>query len=164
MASKKRLLLIVIVLLLGSALTSVALGFWHKHSRLSQLQAQYEAGLRWVADRHDPFAPEASLSYSDSLLSVHSDTLRADWIKANALLRLGEETKAIPILEMLVGHGRGQEMQMILQGRDPRKSLALAWLRLGERNNCLRSHNHASCIFPIQGEGLYTDPLATQKS
>ena len=47
---------------------------------------------------------------------------------------------------------------------DFRNLLALAYLRLGERNNCLAHHNHSSCIFPIQGAGIYTDPYLTQKS
>ena len=40
----------------------------------------------------------------------------------------------------------------------------MSYLRLGERNNCVNNHSSASCIFPIQGKGIYTDPYATQKA
>ena len=33
--------------------------------------------------------------------------------------------------------------------------LALGFLRLGEQANCIDRHNAASCILPIQGEGVY---------
>jgi len=34
--------------------------------------------------------------------------------------------------------------------------LALAYLRLGEQENCLINHNSSSCIIPIEGEGVHT--------
>jgi hypothetical protein len=34
--------------------------------------------------------------------------------------------------------------------------LALAWLRLGEQQNCILNHSAASCLFPIQGDGIHT--------
>jgi len=35
------------------------------------------------------------------------------------------------------------------------KLLALAYLRLGEQQNCLQSTNAESCLFPIKGKGVY---------
>ena len=34
--------------------------------------------------------------------------------------------------------------------------LALSYLRLGEQQNCINSHNAESCILPLQGGGIYT--------
>lgn len=34
--------------------------------------------------------------------------------------------------------------------------LGVAWLRLGEVNNCIYSHGDNSCIVPIIGDGIYT--------
>jgi hypothetical protein len=36
------------------------------------------------------------------------------------------------------------------------RQLAMAWLRLGEQQNCVKLHNRDSCIFPIAGEGVHT--------
>jgi hypothetical protein len=35
------------------------------------------------------------------------------------------------------------------------KLLAIAYMRLGEQENCLGKNNSESCILPIQGEGIY---------
>ena len=34
--------------------------------------------------------------------------------------------------------------------------LALSYLRLGEQQNCINSHNAESCILPLQGGGIYS--------
>ncbi|WP_431216270.1 FG-GAP repeat domain-containing protein [Puia sp. P3] len=47
---------------------------------------------------------------------------------------------------------------------DIRRQLALAYLRLGERSNCISGHSSGSCIFPIRDNGVYTDPTASMNS
>jgi hypothetical protein len=42
--------------------------------------------------------------------------------------------------------------------RDILRQLALAWLRLGERENCVATHGPASCIFPLTGEAVHAAP------
>jgi hypothetical protein len=37
------------------------------------------------------------------------------------------------------------------------RTLALAYLRLGERINCIKDHSGQSCIFPIAGSGVHGD-------
>lgn len=37
------------------------------------------------------------------------------------------------------------------------ETLAVAYLRQGEQNNCLAMHNPRACIFPIQGDGIHQD-------
>jgi len=34
--------------------------------------------------------------------------------------------------------------------------MGVAWLRLGEVNNCVQNHGNNSCIVPIKGDGFYT--------
>jgi hypothetical protein len=41
---------------------------------------------------------------------------------------------------------------------------AVAWLRLAEVNNCIDNHGNETCIFPIQGDGIYTTTDATLKA
>jgi hypothetical protein len=43
-----------------------------------------------------------------------------------------------------------------------RSSLALAYLRLGEQENCIHMHGQHSCIFPIKGSGVHTLPPGAQ--
>jgi hypothetical protein len=131
-----------------------------------RLTALYEKALHPPRDRADIFCAEARLAYYDSLIKLSSNTphqaMSAEYMAADALLKLGEEKKAIVLLEdvlkkMNTNKGQGPE-------KDPRKLLALAWLRLGERNNCISGHGMSSCIFPIQGGGVYTDPDASRKA
>ncbi|HTI92157.1 MAG TPA: CRTAC1 family protein [Puia sp.] len=168
MIQKKIIVLTIFVLLLGSLLTAFGLGYWHKHSRLAQLRAVYEEGLHPSPSRFDIFCPEAELAYCDSLLQTgrlpagrrladHAagrDSLAIIADKVDALMKMGEEQKAIDLLTR-PGAAANPDLS---------KLLALAYLRLGERNNCLAHHNHSSCIFPIKGDGIYTDPYLTQKS
>lgn len=36
-----------------------------------------------------------------------------------------------------------------------RQTLAMAYLRMGEQQNCLSDHNAQSCIYPIRGGGVH---------
>ncbi len=56
-------------------------------------------------------------------------------------------------------------------GSELRKALAamhmqraLAYLRLAEQRNCVKHHSSQSCIFPIEGGGVHTDPDAARKA
>jgi ASPIC and UnbV/FG-GAP-like repeat len=40
----------------------------------------------------------------------------------------------------------------------------LAWLRLGERNNCLKHHNPYSCLAPIQPQGAHVERTGAEKA
>lgn len=37
-----------------------------------------------------------------------------------------------------------------------KSALAIAYMRLGEQENCIQNHNHQSCIVPIQSDGIHT--------
>ncbi len=41
---------------------------------------------------------------------------------------------------------------------------ALAWLRLGEQENCLSNHSINSCLAPIQGDGVHKLPRGSQEA
>src|SRR6185503_2676337 len=41
---------------------------------------------------------------------------------------------------------------------------ALAWLRLGEQENCLEQHNSDSCILPISDEGVHQKQTGSRKA
>jgi hypothetical protein len=42
--------------------------------------------------------------------------------------------------------------------------LGLAYLRLGEQENCIESHTASSCILPIQGKGVHTKPEGSRNA
>lgn len=108
------------------------------------------------------FAPEAKLPYMDSLLAlphVSLDQARfCNLLKANILLELGREREAIGILEALV--------KQVKVGEPPRvlKTLGVAYLRQGERANCIAKHASESCIMPIQGLGVHSDADGSRKA
>jgi len=110
------------------------------------------------------FSPEAVVEYCDSILSRHpGEDAQRDALsrKAGALLELGEEQKAIAILEGLldkVSPGEFDRRQALL------KDLALAWLRLGDRVNCINNHTAESCIYPISGNGVHRDKTGAEKA
>ena len=67
------------------------------------------------------------------------------------LLRAGQTREAIAELHIL----QAQDLSPSLRTRT-RDRLGIAYLRLGEQENCLLNHTIASCLLPIQGEGIHT--------
>ena len=49
------------------------------------------------------------------------------------------------------------------QGKVLRK-LALAWLRVGERQNCVTNHNQDSCLLPLRGGGIHVDKRGSEEA
>ncbi len=44
------------------------------------------------------------------------------------------------------------------------KDLAIAYLRLGERMNCINNHSAESCIYPIANGGIHKDKTGSEKA
>ena len=109
------------------------------------------------------FSPGAVVTYCDSVLRTSSaEDVKTNALnrKANALLELGEEQKAIDIYGDLLDKTRGNldQRQFIL------KDMAISYLRLGERKNCINMHNSESCIYPISKGGVHHDKTASEKA
>lgn len=109
----------------------------------------------------NPFTPNARLSYLDSVLSL-PDKLSGEirynnYLKALTLLEVGKEKESIRILERLAR----DDVQGALRVK---KDLAMAYLRQGERSNCIANHASASCIFPIHGPGIHRDRDGSQNA
>ena len=109
------------------------------------------------------FSPETVVKYTDSIINNSSDAYvvtNALDRKANALLQLGKEQKAIDIFQDLLGKTKGNldERQSIL------KDMAISYLRLGERLNCINMHNASSCIYPISIEGVHQNKSPSEKA
>ena len=110
------------------------------------------------------FCPEAVVKFCDSLVDHSAKkevVMQALSRKGNALLQLGEEQKAIDIFRGLLNKvppGNLEQRQFIL------KDLAISYMRLGERMNCIHMHNPESCIFPISKGGVHQDKTASENA
>ena len=110
------------------------------------------------------FSPEAKIKFCDSILNNSSNNdamLKALRDKANALLQLGDEKNAIAIFQNLLDKmsmGNLEQRQLIM------KDMAVAYLRSGERMNCIHNHTAESCIFPISKGGEHQDKTGSEKA
>lgn len=102
------------------------------------------------------FSSHEKLTYMDSLLSLPHSTDQqiryCNFLKANILLELGQEKQAIRILERLNTEDKPYEPPIV------KRSLAIAYMRQAERSNCIVNHAAESCIMPIQGIGIHSEP------
>jgi hypothetical protein len=73
--------------------------------------------------------------------------------KGNALLNLGKEQEAIDILEEIINQVLDPYVPSFVVVM---RTLALAYMRLGERQNCVAHHSVESCIIPLRGQGIHT--------
>jgi hypothetical protein len=137
---------------------------YRKHERFEKLNQLYKEGLKVAFNRENDFTPDAHIIYCDSLLALPStsadDRFAAKFFIGRDYLRLGDEKKAIDALVDVLTHTPNLPKQA---ESEVRKYLAIAYLRMGERTNCISNHSSVSCIFPIQGKGVYVDPTYSQK-
>lgn len=110
------------------------------------------------------FCPEAKVQFCDSIIENASDNNTINGAlsnKANALLQLGEEQKAIDIYQDLLAKippGDLDQKQSVL------KDMANAYFRLSERTNCIHNHTAESCIYPISTDGIHHDKTGAEKA
>jgi len=85
-----------------------------------------------------------------------ADGARVELRLANQLLRAGESAQAIEAFRSLLALAEehpetlGRALQNSL-----RSSLAVAYLRLGEQENCIDRHTLDACLLPIRGSGVH---------
>lgn len=109
------------------------------------------------------FCAEAKLAYADSIIQNTQDPaqkVKMMFYKAAALLEFGDETKSVALYEDILSRTNldtKSKNQVLL-------SLGTAYLRLGERNNCVNNHTAEACIMPIQGSGVHQDRTGSQKA
>ncbi len=73
------------------------------------------------------------------------------------LLRSGESDQALQTFESLAQSCRERGIRLPpAVDRDLQHSIAIAYLRLGEQENCASMHGQKSCIFPIHGSGIHS--------
>ncbi len=79
------------------------------------------------------------------------------------LLKLGRVDEAIEHLASAVNNRAASRLSPTVR-LDMRVYLGLAYLQAAEDQNCLVSHNAASCILPIEGAGVHSRPELARKA
>lgn len=118
---------------------------------------------KFETDASNPYATAAVLAHLDSLIAsapIGVDLFETYIKKANTLLQAGREIPAVHILDSL----SKTFIPDYLNRQTVTKTLALAYLRLGERNNCINNHTAESCVFPIQGSGIHKDKSSSEQA
>ncbi|MGI0105771.1 CRTAC1 family protein [Salinimicrobium sp. WS361] len=116
------------------------------------------------------YASSIRISYFDSLSKAAppNQKERYNLKKADALLYAGRTKEAIEILERLWAASNKSELRYQLDANEEDKIgplLAIAYMRLGEQQNCIHHHNaSASCIIPIDPEGYHQSPEGSRKA
>src|SRR5579872_4886773 len=82
------------------------------------------------------------------------EMLRLDY--ANELLNAGETEEAIRQFTRVENYAKSHHPSEWTQAREAiQLATAVAYLRLGEQENCLLNHTSESCLLPIRGAGIH---------
>ncbi|WP_051935779.1 CRTAC1 family protein [Salegentibacter sp. Hel_I_6] len=116
------------------------------------------------------YASTVRIAYFDSLSKVGPENQKERYQlkKADVLLYAGRTKEAINILENLRKKSENGALRYKLEAYEEEKigpQLALAYMRLGEQQNCIHHHDaSASCIIPIKPEGYHQVPEGSRKA
>jgi len=85
-----------------------------------------------------------------------AQALQAQFNYATSLLDSGQTLEAIAEYDRIEElRKRSPGLMGWRQQSELRANQAVAWLRLGEQENCLTNHTSASCIMPISADGVH---------
>ena len=138
------------------AFAAVAVGCAPKKDGQKEMVSLLRKSHKTFTVPANPLSPDAGLPFVDSLLRTgasRDQTMYYNFMKGKILLALGKEPQAVALFSQLV---QGDEKQMSIL--PVWKELALAYLRQGERSNCIANHAAESCIIPIKGLGVHSNP------
>jgi hypothetical protein len=110
------------------------------------------------------FCAGARLNFYDSSLKAareNNEIIALENIIVLTLLEVGDEQTAVKKGEALIKKIPVYEIE---QRKVAMKSLAIAYLRLGEKINCINDHSGESCTFPIAGKGVHSDKTSSEKA
>lgn len=122
------------------------------------------AGVRdKINTNENQYAAEEKLKYYKALLESTTDPSEHLTYLVRygiTLLQYGDEASAVNILEKV--------LEIAGSDKEGRKKalywLGTAYLRLGERENCVMGHNEGACIMPLQGKGIHQIKRGSQKA
>jgi hypothetical protein len=163
----RRFLLLCLLLLPGGLSRGQAGGGFYQSAgtkAMAELLQKIYHETDWKAD---PNKPAERAAYYQSILKNNSlrpeDEVYARRTMASELLRAGESEGAVKALEALRKDCAAKGIRLTAESeRQITSLLAIAYLRLGEQENCARMHGQRSCIFPIKGSGIHTLPRGAE--
>ncbi len=108
----------------------------------------------------NPFNFMAKLAETDSLLRLkgNKDNLQLYLNRAQLLLKAGREQESVNVYESVLNKLSPSQRKIVLP------DIAIAYMRLGERTNCMLNHNGSSCIFPIKDGGVHKLQTGSKKA
>ncbi|QEC79497.1 CRTAC1 family protein [Mucilaginibacter ginsenosidivorax] len=106
------------------------------------------------------FSSDARLAACDSALKADSPNYDVQLLSKKALFELqeGHEQQAVDIYSKIA------KLPRYMNPINTLPDQAVAFMRLGERANCMLGHNGASCIFPIKGAGIHQAQTGSQQA
>jgi hypothetical protein len=154
MLSKYRLL---IIFLIGTNLGLALSCKQHSPTNIADLLQQLK---KRNYNPQNIFSSDARLAACDSILKADSPNFDVQLMSEKALFELqeGHEQKAVDIYKKL------SKLPVYMNPVDVRSDQAIAYMRLGERANCMLNHNGSSCIFPIKDSGIHKIQTGSQKA
>ncbi len=146
-----------LVLLTAIGFTIIASSQRSSHEEMIQVLQQINQRNFSIAN---PFNPEAKIAYCDSVLKADPG-LRSSYFlasKAGLLLKKGKEEESVQIYEQLLNN------MDFMSPSDILTDVGIAYMRLGERTNCMLNHTGSSCIFPIKDDGVHKIQTGSRKA
>jgi len=108
----------------------------------------------------NPFDPETELASTDSMIRQTLPTVDEEQrnTKAEFELQVGHEQDAVSWYEQAIKQPDHMMVHNFMS------DMGIAYMRLGERSNCMLNHNGSSCIFPIKDGGVHKIKTGSRKA
>ncbi len=150
-----------ILFLILSSISSIGQNDTSNVEMINRLSEIYKVNLK----KGNYYNPTTYINHFDSVRRSSKDTGTINFATfnlASSYMNIGREQEAVNLLEGLVKEIKPYVTQQVYLNTV--KKLALAYMRLGERVNCVNDHSSESCIMPIKGNGVHDYPLGSRNA
>ncbi|MGB3081271.1 MAG: FG-GAP-like repeat-containing protein, partial [Saprospiraceae bacterium] len=94
-----------------------------------------------------------------------SKQLQLSLAYANELLKSGDASASAQLYQKILDFVIANKFPLdSANKRNLMSSVGIAYMRLGENQNCVQNHNHQSCYIPIKGEGVHQLPFGSREA
>jgi len=119
------------------------------------------ARLEQIAEDLDPVRYRSARL--ERKAAAEAESARWSWRHGKALLDEGRNEESVEALARALRLAQDQSAEASLL-RELRGSLATAWLRLGEQQNCIERHNADACLLPIRSAAVHALPRGSRRA
>jgi len=156
MTTKKKIAGAAVLLLL----VTIIMAYYRPESSHQQMLGILKVLREKFLKPDNSFNPEVKWANVDSLLKRPGNEKNLIMLLGRAALSLkvGKEEQAVQDYETAVN----RMDFMNISGLMP--DIGIAYMRLGERKNCMLNHNGSSCIFPIKDGGVHIIKTGSTKA